>query len=328
MQTEKPIERDNRNAAPLISVIVTIFNVERYVRKCLDSLKVQTLKQIEVICIDDGSTDGSGRIADEYVSDEFPIFKVVHTENRGLSAARNRGLDEARTDWLMFVDSDDWVSEDFCRVPYEAAIENGGDMVIFQYQMIAENGCTRRNKRKKALDGIISNEEAVDVGESFTWNKLYKKELFDGIRYPEGHMYEDVWTTHKVIYKARRILYCVKSLYFYRIRKGSIAQSATSRVDEYLANTDRYQDLIRFGYPRQKAQIQLWEASLLYCGQAADTEDELYQRAASIASDKDYSSKTTNGKLMIKYLIWKCSPKLYRTVYALMGKRTPNDIST
>ena len=309
---------------PLISVIVPIYNVEKYVRKCLDSLVNQTMKQIEVICIDDGSTDESGSIADEYVSEEFPIFRVIHTENRGLSAARNRGIDESRADWLMFVDSDDWVSPDFCRVPYEVALENKVEMVIFQYQMTTENGCIRKKRRKSALDGMVCNETAVDIGESYTWNKLYNIELFDGIRYPEGHVYEDVWTTHKVIYKARRILYCVKSLYFYRIRKGSIAQSATSRVDEYLANTDRYRDLIRFGYPQYKAQRDLWSASLHYCGEAADTGDELYKCAASIVSDKKCFPRN-NGKLMIKYLMWKCNPKLYRTVYALMGKSAQND---
>lgn len=307
---------------PLISVIVPIYNVEEYVRKCLESLANQTMKQIEVICIDDGSIDSSGRIADEYAKED-KRFRVIHTENRGLSAARNRGIEESRTEWIMLVDSDDWVNPDFCRIPYEAAIENDADIVVFQYCITTKSG--RIKTKKRILDGIISNEIAVDVGESYTWNKLYKKELFDSIRYPEGHVYEDVWTTHKVIYKARRIRYCPKGLYYYRIREGSITQSATSRVDEYVANTNRYMDLIEFGYPKQKAKTQLWEASLLYCGQAADTEDELYKIATDIVSDNTYSPKMTSGKLMIKYLMWKCSHKLYRKVYALMGKRAPKD---
>ena len=106
---------------------------------------------------------------------------------------------------------------------------------------------------------------------------------------------------------------------------GSIAQSATSRIDEYIANINRYQDLIEFGYPQQKVKIQLWMASLFYCGQAADTEDELFNRAMSIVNDKRCFPKTTNKKLMIKYLMWKCTPKLYRAVYALIGKRVPRD---
>lgn len=153
MQTDRLVERRKKLdvAAPLISVIVPIYNVERYVRKCLDSLKGQTLKQIEVICIDDGSTDGSGKIADEYVSEEWPRFRVFHTENRGLSAARNRGIDEAKAQWLMFVDSDDWVHEDFCRVPYEAAIENSADLVIFGAYRVLRNGMIEKREDDSSI---------------------------------------------------------------------------------------------------------------------------------------------------------------------------------
>ena len=146
MRTEKPIERREtlNAAAPLVSVIVPNYNVERYVRKCLDSLRGQTLREIEVICIDDGSTDESGRIVDEYAKEDERL-RVIHTENRGLSAARNRGIDEARADWLMFVDSDDWVDPDFCKVPYEAAIENQADLVIFAVCKVTRLGRVRKH---------------------------------------------------------------------------------------------------------------------------------------------------------------------------------------
>ena len=121
----------SKQKKPLISVIVPIYNVAPYIRKCLDSLKRQTMKEIEVICIDDGSTDESGKIAEEYESQEWPVFRIIHTENRGLSAARNRGIDEAQADWLMFVDSDDWVSNEFCRTPYEVAIKYNSDLIVF-----------------------------------------------------------------------------------------------------------------------------------------------------------------------------------------------------
>ena len=103
---------------PLVSVIVPIYNVAPWLRQCLNSLKAQTLRQIEVIMVDDGSTDESGEIAKEYVCDEWPVFRLIrHENNRGLSAARNTGIDEARSEWLMFVDSDDWVDEKFCDKP-------------------------------------------------------------------------------------------------------------------------------------------------------------------------------------------------------------------
>ena len=157
---------------PLISVIVPIYNVEKYVRKCLDSLVNQTMKQIEVICIDDGSTDDSGKIADEYESSEFPIFRVIHTDNRGLSAARNRGLDEARAEWIMFVDSDDWVDKDFCEVPYKAAKMHNADMVVFNTTQVTEKGRKKYVKRRDIADRYTDAESLIDEGNTVVWNKL------------------------------------------------------------------------------------------------------------------------------------------------------------
>ena len=165
-------EMDN---IPLISVIVPIYNVEPYLRNCLDSLKNQTLKQIEVIMIDDGSTDDSGKIAEEYVSETYPIFRCIHTENRGLSAARNRGIDEARAEWIMFVDSDDWVDREFCRISYKKAINNGSDLIIFGYFSV-KNGWIIKNKLRFA--GVLSREMAIKHVDSYAWNKLYRKYLF------------------------------------------------------------------------------------------------------------------------------------------------------
>lgn len=126
---------------PLVSVIVPIYNVEKYIRRCLDSLKNQTMKQIEVIMINDGSTDESGRIAEDYVIDSWPQFRFIRYDmNRGLSAARNTGIDEARAEWIMFVDSDDWVEPEFCRVPYETVLNDNADMIIFPAQK-GRKGC-------------------------------------------------------------------------------------------------------------------------------------------------------------------------------------------
>ena len=151
----------------MVSVIVPVYNVEKYVRQCLESLKAQTLEDVEFVIIDDGSTDSSGRICDEYSIDSR--FRVFHTENRGLSAARNRGLDEARGEWIEFVDSDDWVLPGFCEVPLKAAIENNADLVIFQRAPTNEKGRIKRGKKKEipigasivntAFNGVPGAEE-------------------------------------------------------------------------------------------------------------------------------------------------------------------------
>jgi glycosyltransferase involved in cell wall biosynthesis len=164
---------------PLISVIVPIYNVEKYVRKCLDSLLHQTLKQIEIICIDDGSTDGSGAVAEEYRSDEYPIFRIIHTENSGLSAARNRGIAEAQAEWLMFVDSDDWVEYEFCEIPWIAAKEYLADLVIFNSRIIKNNKRINKQSIPSQHYGLVSHESAIEFGDVVAWNKLYKHSLFD-----------------------------------------------------------------------------------------------------------------------------------------------------
>ena len=116
---------------PLVSVIVPVYNVEPYLHRCIDSLVHQTLKDIEIILIDDGSTDGCGKICDEYAAADTRI-RVVHQENAGLCEARNTGIDRAQADYLMFVDSDDWVQAEFCEIPLMLAKEHQADLACFR----------------------------------------------------------------------------------------------------------------------------------------------------------------------------------------------------
>ena len=125
--------------APAVSVIVPVYNVEPYLHRCVDSLTGQTLTDIEIILVDDGSTDGCGRICDEYAAAD-PRVRVVHQENAGLSEARNAGIDRARADYLMFVDSDDWVEKDYCRIPWEIARSQQADLVMFQFRELRNGG--------------------------------------------------------------------------------------------------------------------------------------------------------------------------------------------
>lgn len=300
---------------PLISVIVPIYNVDKYVRKCLDSLKNQTMKQIEVICIDDGSTDDSGKIANEYASDEWPRFRVIHTENKGLSAARNRGIDEARADWLMFVDSDDWVDREFCEIPFEAALMNKAELVCFRYYRVTKSGKVKSPKRIDRFEGIVKHEAAIDdIGETPVWNKMYKKYLFDNIRYPEGHFYEELATTHKLIYKADRILKIPHYLYYYRKRQGSITNSSIAIDDLLYMSKQRYDDLLKLGYPKEKAFPQLLTFALRYCGKA-NKDSNRYREAQNIV--KEGVSVHLSGKDQIKKWLFVFNSSLYRCVYRL-----------
>ena len=218
------------------------------------------MEEIEIICIDDGSTDSSGRIADEYCNtdedgngNQLPLIRVIHTNNRGLSAARNRGIDEAWTEWLMFVDSDDWVEQSFCEIPWRVAVENKADLVIFQSDNW-KNGIKVRNKNKDTHVGQINEYTAHDLGGATVWNKLYRKKLFNFLQYPEGRVYEDYAITAKVVHNAKTILLISECLYHYIFRRNSISHTVTvsNRRDQFVFMQDRYFFLSQNGYPIER----------------------------------------------------------------------------
>ena len=301
---------------PLISVIVPIYNVAPYLRKCLDSLKNQTMKEIEVICIDDGSTDGSGEIAEEYKSDEWPIFRIIHTENRGLSAARNRGIDEAKADWLMFVDSDDWVEPGFCEIPYEAAIENKTDMVLFRCNRATEKGRIKRSCPGEISTGLVQHDVALAIGGTSIWNKLYKATLFDKLCFPEGHVYEDIAITHKVIYRAESIKSTENRLYNYRYRKGSIGHTLTGELDRFEMSKNRYAELVKLGYSEENARA-LLVGSALRCVGRTNQSSLAYIEANELLNGITKMPMALSRKEKVMLLILKCDRRLYRLIYRM-----------
>ncbi len=283
---------EEQSKTPLISVIVPIYNVEKYVRKCLESLKSQTMRQIEVICIDDGSTDGSGRIADEYCNtddsgngDDWPLFRVIHTENRGLSAARNRGIDEARAEWLMFVDSDDWVEDTFCEIPYKAGVNNDADLVVFSTYKVSKNGKILKQKTNYIIDeGEIDEYSAIMHCGLVAWNKLYKRDLFGSIRYPEGRVHEEIAITHKIIHKAKKMLLINEKLYFYRFRNNSISNmhSFVTQRDYLISEIEKYNDLISYGYPEEVVKRSLYAPAIGFLARSRPSNEDLYLKALEI----------------------------------------------
>ena len=146
---------------PDISIIVPVYEVEPYLRQCLDSLVNQTKKEIEIIVIDDGSTDNCGKIIDEYVEKDNRI-KAIHQQNLGISESRNKGIDMAAADHLMFVDGDDWVKPTFCEKAFELMTEKQVDIVFFQYERIRDGEPIKR-KYPKIAEGYKTRVEAVDL---------------------------------------------------------------------------------------------------------------------------------------------------------------------
>ncbi|MBR3256388.1 glycosyltransferase [Candidatus Saccharibacteria bacterium] len=213
---------------PLISIVVPVYNVENYILKCLNSLIKQNYKQIEIILVDDGSTDESGKICDEFKEKDDRI-RVFHKKNGGLSSARNYGIKKAKGDIIAFVDSDDYVKDVFVLDLYRGMQAGNADIVICGYNN--EKPKSETISGKEATIRLLTKQENIDI---ISWNKLYKKKLFtdNNIFFPEGKKHEDTLTTYKLISKAKKVTYIDESLYIYVERKGSI--TASEKIEERL----------------------------------------------------------------------------------------------
>lgn len=218
-----------KDGLPLISVVVPVYNVEKYVAKCLKSIIGQSYKNLEILVVDDGSTDGSGRICDEFMSNDSRI-RVIHQKNGGLSIARNVGIEKARGEFVCFVDSDDYVKENFVKKLYEAVLRWGADVAVCGYE--EKNGSSSVDvlSKEEVLSGeeatikLLVQQENIDV---IAWNKVYRRELFtkSGVRFPEGMKYEDSLTTYKLLSLAKRVVYISEASYVYLRRDDSITKS-------------------------------------------------------------------------------------------------------
>lgn len=215
-----------------ISVIVPVYNVEKYLPRCLDSIIQQSYKNLEIILVDDGSTDNSGVICDEYAKRDARI-RVIHKENGGVSSARNTGLDVCTSggDCIAFVDSDDWLELDV----FDFAAENIGnnDILVFDYFLVDED--SKKVIHQFSHAGELKAEEyLIEMSKfnvpSFLWNKIFRQKLFENIRFPLDKCYEDQAVMHLLVAKADKISYQRKPLYNYYQNEKSISHSVNEKT--------------------------------------------------------------------------------------------------
>ena len=234
------------NDVPLISLIIPVYNVRPYLKKCFESVVKQTYKNLSVIIIDDGSTDGSGKICDLY-ADRYSNISVFHTMNKGLSDARNFGLDHMNpeTEYVAFLDSDDWMEKDAIEKMHSAAAKCGSDIVACRYFFEKPRSrrivdyCDRRLvlNTKHAIQCYLRDYHIGQVA----WNKLYKKELFSDLRYPSGMVFEDIATTCKVVKKSNKVVAIPDVLFHYRVRGNSLSKAFSAKCleDYWKANLEK-----------------------------------------------------------------------------------------
>ncbi len=214
---------------PLISVIIPVYNVEEFMDQCIRSVVEQTYKNLEIILVDDGSTDRSGSKCDEWAKKDLRI-RVIHKENGGLSDARNAGMAVAKGDYIGFIDSDDYISEDMYEILLNLCIENDVPLSCIRYDTVGKG---YNPPRENGIKEIVSAHKMLTMI-TWPWNypdmyaamnvmsRLYRRDILEGMSFPKGRVYEDITFSTEVLQKAEKIAYYNKALYHHRSREDSI----------------------------------------------------------------------------------------------------------
>lgn len=253
----RPPELHKEEQTELISVIVAAYNIESYIERGVRSVCEQTYHNLEIIVVDDGSVDATGRILDELAGSDGRI-QVIHEENGGLAHARNTGISRAKGNYIGFVDGDDWIDPDMYEKMFSALKDKKADIAVCRYRQIS---CTRTLDESVDRAVLFEGQEALTVYveerrefeiQNAAWNKLYRKELLPEALFPEGRWYEDIVFTTEALARAGRCIYLDNALYNYIIdREDSImnrrinSRTFTDQIPAYCEKTKLLLDLGR-----------------------------------------------------------------------------------
>lgn len=301
---------------PLISVIVPIYNVEKYLDKCIMSIVSQTYKNLEIILVDDGSLDNCPSICDKWKNLDNRII-VVHKENGGLSDARNKGLDMATGEYISFIDSDDFISKYFIEVLYKNLINTRSDLIQCSHLKVNSDYLNKEKlistdlhimvfNTKNALESLIEEKNLNQI----VWNKLYKKELLQEMRFEYDKLNEDDFFSYQIFAKCDKIAYIDLPLYYYFMRNESIMgkQYSIKRLDGLEARFIRYKFLKKNYYelgPLAKKNLIFF---IIYCYQMVLTINDKKEKKQAEKITRDYFKKIINDniamELNFKEKIW------------------------
>ena len=231
----------------MISVIIPVYNVENYLNRCVDSVLAQTYTELEIILVDDGSTDHSGTICDSYLSIDNRI-KVYHKENGGLSDARNYGIAKANGQYLGFVDSDDYIHRDMYQILFHNMIEEQADVSVCSVQKVIDEEPLIQDELVDEQVLVYNATEAMKYHIEYVgvtvWNKLYKREFISNNLFPAGRVHEDEFVFHRIMYQCRKVVVSSRKLYYYVQRDGSIMNSVSPKTLQDAM--DAYRDRLHF----------------------------------------------------------------------------------
>ncbi len=260
-----------------ISIIIPVYNVEKYLKKCLDSVIKQSYKNLEIIMVDDGSTDNSLNICLDYQKKDFRI-KVIHQENKGLSAARNRGFEESTGEYIWFIDSDDFIEENSIEVikPYLDKY----DIIVFNYTEVRKDKVIKMNDTKE-YDNV--NQKYM-LSYVIAWNKIYKRYILDGEKFPEGYIYEDVYLMPTLGLKTNKIVFIDEFLYNHVYRENSIINSGF-KLDDKLYALKHLDEKLAYNYKDELELIYIHNL-LIACLMDKTTNYHLYNEINVVMKDK------------------------------------------
>lgn len=311
----------------LISVIVPVYNVRPYLKRCIDSIIAQTYSNLEILLVDDGSTDGSGELCDAYARQDARV-QVIHKKNAGQAAARNDAIDIARGSYLGFVDSDDFIDCRMFEILYQDLTEHDAQISIVTFQEFTEEkeATVSRNLMsiecqagEKILQKLLLEEKIGD----FSWNKLYRRELFKEIRYPVGRMMEDQGIMYKLVDQCTKVTYRPIRLYFYYQRPDSTLHRRTLKFyeDKWDMGCQRYQ-YIREKYPdmleNDAAMMKIVEHCYPYLRKDERRKAEMERFLQEFRTEAE---GLLDSGFMRKYRLLKQSRGLYSALFLLKNGR-------
>ena len=244
----------------LVSVVVPIYNLEKYLEKCIKSLLCQTYTNLEILLVDDGSKDASGEICDRYGALDERI-RVIHQVNAGAAAARNAALDVCKGEYITFVDGDDYIDENFIQVLVGTLEKNAAQISICGWQDVYESTIVEEQplvgeevlyNTRQALENMLYQRQF----DTAMWSKLYRRELFEGIRFPVGNLYEDIAIIYKVFCRAETVSYVDYKGYFYLLREqGTTLQAFKPGKMDLIDVVDEMVEYLLPGYPEIRSAV-------------------------------------------------------------------------
>ena len=288
---------------PLISVIIPVYGVEKYIAQCLESVIDQTYKNLEIIVINDGTKDRSAEIAKEYAAKDSRI-KVYDFKNGGLSVARNRGLEIATGEYISYLDSDDWLDTKMYETLLETAMKNEADMVkcgIIETNGAAEEKITFsdvkiiNNEQHKAFENYFKG-----ILRTLAWNGLYKRELAKKVKFPDNVVHEDNYSSGMFLYLSKKVLVIPFCGNYYRVNDAGISKGGMKKpLDKILAIIKLKQDLLKLGFADKKLD---WKLSVEFYHFVRGWNDDLYR---VVAMHKDlYEYVMSNIDVRRKITFW------------------------